>query len=84
MYNFVNAVKHNIETENWYSALTVALTIPDICGRVTSPEVRSSQTRFETWFNSYVGHHYKSPFHGEDFTFLSGADCYALRCVVVQ
>lgn len=83
MERFIQAIEKSIESENWYSALTLALTLPDICGRLNDPK-SGSQKRFEEWFNKYVRHHYESPFHGEGFTFLSGADCYALRCAFLH
>ncbi len=85
MERFTQAIDKSIETGNWYSALTLALTIPDICGRLSYPELaRKSQKRYEKWFDEYVLHHYKSPFHGEGFTFMSGGDCYALRCALLH
>jgi hypothetical protein len=38
--------------------------------------------RYADWFDKYVGHRYKSKIgaHQEEHTFLTGNDCYALRC----
>ena len=83
MERFVQAIEQSIASKNWYAALTLSLTLPDICGRLEDPSLRS-QARFEKWFNDYMLPHYESPFHGEGFTFLSGADCYALRCVLLH
>jgi hypothetical protein len=35
---FVNAVRSAVASGNWYAALMLALTMPDICGRLESPE----------------------------------------------
>ena len=83
MERFIQSIENSVKSENWYSALTLALTIPDICGRLYNPS-SGSRKRFEEWFNEYMLHHYTSPFHGEGFTFLSGADCYALRCAFLH
>ena len=83
MERFVESIEKSIETENWYGALTLAITLPDICGRLNNPKW-GSQKRFEKWFNKYMHHHYKSSFHSEGFTFLSGSDCYALRCAFLH
>ena len=83
MEHLIQSVEKSIISENWYSAFTLALTLPDICGRLNNPK-NTSQKRFEDWFNKYILHHYQSPFHGKDFTFLSGADCYALRCAFLH
>lgn len=85
MERFTQAIKKSVESENWYSALTLALTIPDICGRLSYPDLKKkSEKRYIKWFNKYMLHHYESEFHGEGFTFLSGADCYALRCALLH
>lgn len=85
MERFTRAIEKSIESENWYSALTLALTIPDICGRLSYPDLeKKSQKRYVKWFDEYILHHYESPFHGEGFTFMSGGDCYALRCALLH
>ncbi len=83
MQRFVDSIRLSIRTENWYSASTLALTLPDICGWLSDPTV-GSQKRYESWFEAYLSPFYKSPFHGSDFTFLSGRDCYALRCAYLH
>ena len=85
MERFTRAIEKSIKSENWYAALTLALTIPDICGRLSNPELaKESKKRYVKWFDEYVLHHYESPFHGEGFTFMSGEDCYALRCALLH
>ena len=85
MERFTQAIKKSIESENWYAALTLALTIPDICGRLSYPELKKkSQERYVKWFDKYMLHNYESSFHGEGFTFMSGGDCYALRCALLH
>lgn len=87
MERFTRAIEKSIESENWYAALTLALTIPDICGQISYPELRgpfNSKKRYIKWFDRYMLHHYESPFHGEEFTFMSGGDCYALRCALLH
>ncbi len=83
MERFVQSIEKSIQTENWYAAIAMALAIPDICGWIETPTV-GSQKRYEAWFNKYLLPAYKSPFHGPDFTFLSGSDCYALRCALLH
>ena len=64
---------------NWYSALALALTLPDICGRLESPSQRS-QARYEAWWNSWVEPAYATSSGG----LLGGGDAYALRCAVLH
>lgn len=83
MERFISSIVKSIETENWYAAISMALIIPDICGWLEAPNM-TSQKRYEKWFNEYLLDTYKSDFHGPDFTFLSGNDCYALRCALLH
>ena len=63
----------------------VALTLPDIAGKIEYP-ISSSRVRYSSWFNKYVGERYKSRIgaRNEEHTFLSGNDCYALRCAYLH
>lgn len=83
MNRFLEAIEQNIETKNWYSAVALALTIPDICGWLEDPQKRSKQ-RYMEWFDKYLLPKYKNDFFGPDFAFLTGGDCYALRCAFLH
>lgn len=85
MERFTQSIEKSIESENWYSALTLSLTIPDICGRLSYPDLRTkSKDRYVKWFDTYLLHHYEFPSFGDNFTFMSGGDCYALRCSLLH
>lgn len=85
MDEFLNAVEAALQTRNWYAALVVALALPDISGWVEDPTLGSHE-RFCSWFDRYVGKRYESsgckllPAH----KFISGDDCYALRCSLLH
>lgn len=79
MSNFTNAVKDSLKQENWYSALTLALTLPDICGKLENPN-QSSSKRYVNWFDTYLKKKYSIDAWGEEHIFISGKDAYALRC----
>lgn len=76
MERFTNAIRGSIETKNWLGALTLALTMPDICGRLEAPN-QSSSKRYAAWWDRYMAKHYS--FFGRP-TMLAGGDAYALRC----
>jgi len=78
--NYTNSILISLETHNWYSALFVALTLPDICGKYQYPKVKGSGKRYSLWFDKYLLHLYTMTFRDETQVFLSGDDCYALRC----
>ena len=75
---FIKSIRKSVENSNWYSALFGALCIPDICGKVQYPE-KHSKPRYIEWFDSYLKEKY-SACDEEYLKFLTGSDCYALRC----
>lgn len=87
MENFVSALKKAIDNENWYGALLIALTIPDICGKIESPKEKSG-TRYCSWVKKYLEPKYTfwigTHDQGHKHIFLSATDCYALRCAYLH
>ncbi len=85
MQRFIDATKMAVATGNWYAALSLALTMPDICGRLENPTARS-QARFVAWFDKFLLKRYQAPVgaSGKLHTFLCGYDCYALRCAFLH
>jgi len=59
----------------------MALTLPDICGKLENPNKKSS-VRYIEWFNQWLLPQYTHCIgaNKEKHIFLSGEDCYALRC----
>jgi len=80
MRSLVAAVRLSLRTENWYSALFVALSMPDICGRLEDPKKPTGQ-RYVDWFRRYLSDTYGAP---PAEPVLSPEDCYALRCALVH
>lgn len=70
MENLLKSVRQNLDTDNWYSALILSLTLPDICGGLENKP--QGNKRYSDWFEKYLNNKYAG--------FLSGDDCYALRC----
>lgn len=61
---------------DFYLALFSCLTLPDICGALSSSDGRASGSRFKSWFNQYVSFKYQGNFSGES--------CYAFRCAALH
>lgn len=86
MRHLTAAVRQAIDQENWYAALGLALTLPDICGRIESPR-RRSQERYIDWCDRYLAPRYSissTMMKPEVRVMLRGSDCYALRCAVLH
>lgn len=87
MNSFLDALEMAIETENWYSALFLALTLPDICGKIDEPTTKSSN-RYINWYNKYLleGYTFRIEIRDEkrEAPLITGKDFYALRCAVLH
>jgi hypothetical protein len=84
MDDLIKALEAALQNENWYGALFVALTVPDICGYLETLK-ESISGRYKRWFKKYMPL-YASYVGGESTRkiFLSPSDCYALRCALIH
>lgn len=90
MIEKINEIERAIECGYYYSALALALSIPDICGQVYCPNLagtKNSGKRYRKWFDDYVARYYfkdsvKYP-NGSDVAF-NGFACYLLRCAYLH
>lgn len=73
MRQIIDSVYRALETENWYAALFVSLTLPDIC--VALEHGKHTSGAYAEWFEANLPQY-------RDF--LSGNDCYALRCSLLH
>jgi hypothetical protein len=73
MQSILSAIRDALKQENWHAALFISMTLPDICCAL---EFGSSDGRkYAQWFD------YNLPTYNN---FLSGNDCYALRCSLLH
>ncbi|MEW2608898.1 hypothetical protein AB0937_01525 [Streptomyces sp. NPDC047880] len=85
MEGFFDGLERSIEKSNWHAALVMALTLPDICAKTVAPTGGSAR-RYAAWFDEHLKPKYTfgvSP-GMEPHVFLSGKDCYALRCALLH
>lgn len=82
---YLDSITKSLGSKNWYAALFMALTIPDICGALEHPNEKSA-VRYVNWYNKYMLPKYSSTMGRlqEVHVFLSGDDCYALRCSLLH
>ena len=86
MDRFTSAIRQSLENKNWYAALYLSLTLPDICARLESDNGKSSRAKYTAWFDEYLADRYRHQI-GPNLTphvFISGNDCYALRCAMLH
>lgn len=69
----------------YMSALTMALTLPDICGRAKYPDMeKQTKQRYIKWFDEYIGQYEKNPEDNSGMPYLSGKLVYSLRCSIMH
>lgn len=85
MQRFTNALDECISSNNWYGSLFIALSLLDICGKFETPTLSSSQ-RYSNWFTANLSNKYSRKIgpNAELHVFLSGDDCYSLRCAYLH
>jgi hypothetical protein len=85
MTKYKQALEHAVNSENWYAAMTLSLTLPDICGAIDKPGKYNSRERYSEWFDRFLGGEYSmTKPDGSRNYFMTGGDCYALRCAFLH
>lgn len=74
MKHLFNEIEKSLSGGNFYAALFMILTVPDIC---LSVKIGKHQgTDYEKWFNKNMPSNYNG--------FISGKDCWAFRCAILH
>ena len=81
----ITEIEVALEKECYLSALALALIIPDICAKVTYPEIYNTKGKdkgigaaYAKWYDEYIGQYDISPLTG--IGLLDGLSCWKLRC----
>ena len=81
MLRLIEDVNNALKAECYFSALTLALTFPDICGKAEYPDKKVGK-RYIDWFEEYVGKYEQCPCEqcrDMPMPYLSGEVVYNLR-----
>ena len=73
---YVNDIRNALSSKCYYSALALALTIPDVCGVAAYPGKNVSE-RYIKWYDKYASTYYNRNDQGNPY--LSGEMVYNLR-----
>ncbi|MGW1669015.1 hypothetical protein [Streptomyces sp. NPDC002324] len=88
MDGFFEGLERSVESRNWHATLVMALTLPDICVKASDPSKKTNAKRYAAWFDAHVGPSYTLTVGAQEYrqetNFLSGNDCYALRCALLH
>ena len=77
----IEDINKALDNNAYLAALTLALTIPDICGKAKYPK-KGTKARYTGWYNNYIGKYEQSPFNDskrDSGSYLSGKVVYSLR-----
>jgi hypothetical protein len=77
MVQLIDDINKALDAECYYSALTLALTFPDICGKAEYPQENSTSKRYKEWYDEYIGKYEQCS--GMPMPYLSGEVVYSLR-----
>ena len=84
MERFLASVEKALADCNWYSALYMSLTLPDVCSSLESDDGKTNGKKFAAWFDTYLKPTYTRTLVGEAHVFMAGDDCYVLRCSMLH
>lgn len=78
--NYVDDIRGSLKNKCYFSALSLALTMPDICGMAEFPNKQVGE-RYIEWYDKYIGDYmaYGKDDLGGDNPWLSGEVVYNLR-----
>lgn len=80
----INDMNNALSANCYLAALSIALMLPDICGRAAYPNVKSVGYRYKAWYDEFVGKYEVPPipegWHDDTkMPYLSGEVMYSLR-----
>lgn len=78
---FIQDIRNALNNNCLWAALSLSLSIPDICGKIKYPNDKPS-IRFIKWFDEYLGQFEKCPTKENEIEmpYLNGKLFYQLRC----
>ena len=86
--DFLAAARSAVAESNWYAAIALALTLPDICASIDRPGSGITQGRYvEWWEERAAGRFWIKPDDDEDWTprsLVPGKDAFLLRCAFLH
>lgn len=82
MLQLIDDVNKALGAKCYFSALTLALTFPDICGKAEYPQENSTAKRYKDWYDEKIGKYEQCPCEqcrNTSMPYLSGDVVYSLR-----
>lgn len=83
MLEKIEDIEHALEAKTYLAALALALTLPDICGKIAYPHIKGNGERYIKWFDEYLTQYDYPPDFDERLKF-DGKKCWKLRCAFLH
>lgn len=82
----IEDINKSLDNNAYLAALSLALTLPDICGKAAYPCEKSTKRRYVDWYDDNIGQYEHPPYKdGEQWLpYLSGELVYQLRCSMLH
>jgi len=82
LLRLIDDVNKALDAECYFSALSLVLTFPDICGKAEYPQEKSTAKRYKDWYDEHIGKYEQCPCEhcqNTPMPYLSGEVVYSLR-----
>lgn len=79
----IKEIKTCLKNECYIAALTTALTLPDICGKVEYPNDNTT-SRYKKWYSKWIGKYEKCPKNNDNMPYPTSDLIYDLRCSLLH
>ena len=82
---YVNQINQSLKQGLYFPALALALALPDICAYAEYPDMEDKVgQRYISWYDKYIGHHFKEDAIFPNSPCLSGELVYNLRNIYLH
>ena len=76
MRDLLHQIELGLQANLYYLSLIAALSVPDMCAALSSPDGKTTRIKYAAWFDQNVAPKY----HGN----LDGQTCYQFRCSLLH
>lgn len=82
----IEDINKALDAEAYMAALSLVLTLPDICAKAEYGDSLKNKERYIKWFDEYIGQYEKAPVKSgqTEMPYLSGEVVYQLRCSILH
>lgn len=81
--NYQNSIKSSLNDENYFSAMSTVLIMPDVCSSIEYANIKEVGIRYKKWLDKYL-----IPLISTESDnvkkYLNSANIYALRCTLLH